>query len=59
LLVKQIISNLSNEDVLENDDLSHVDVMDVDHDDHSTKQKLAHIAALSLEFRRFSAGFRG
>ncbi|MDQ0969580.1 putative membrane protein YccC [Flavobacterium sp. W4I14] len=59
LLVKQIISNLSNEGVLENDDLSHVDVMDVDHDDHSTKQKLAHIAALSLEFNRFSAGFRG
>ncbi|MGN8058026.1 FUSC family membrane protein [Pedobacter sp. 22163] len=59
LLVKQIISNLSNEDALENDDVPHVDAIDVDHDDHSTKQKLAHIAALSLEFNRFSAGFRG
>lgn len=59
LLVKQIISNLSNEDMLENDDVPHVNIIDVDHDDHSTKQKLAHIAALSLEFNRFSAGFRG
>jgi uncharacterized membrane protein YccC len=59
LLVKQIVGNLSNEDVLENGDVPNVDVMDVDHDDHSTKQKLAHIAALSLEFNRFSAGFRG
>ena len=59
LLIKQIISNLSNEEVLISDVVPHADVMDVDHDDHSTKQKLAHIAALSLEFNRFSAGFRG
>jgi len=59
LLVKQIVGNLSNEDVLENYGVPHVDAIDVDHDDHSTKQKLAHIAALSLEFNRFSAGFRG
>ncbi|WP_029275264.1 FUSC family protein [Pedobacter borealis] len=59
LLVKQIISNLSHENVSESDARPHVDAIDVDHDDHSTKQKLAHIAALSLEFNRFSAGFRG
>ena len=59
LLVKQIISNLSTEDMLKSDAKPHVDAIDVDHDDHSTKQKLAHIAALSLDFRRFSDGFRG
>jgi len=56
LLVKQIVGNLSTAEVLKSDDVPRVDVMD---DDHSTKQKLAHIAALSLEFNRFSAGFRG
>jgi uncharacterized membrane protein YccC len=59
LLVKQIVGNLSTAETLKSDAKPHVDVMDVDHDDHSTKQKLAHIAALSLEFNRFSAGFRG
>ena len=59
LLVKQIVGNLSTAEVLKSDARPHVDVIDVDHDDHSTKQKLAHIAALSLEFNRFSAGFRG
>ncbi|CAH0242740.1 MULTISPECIES: FUSC family membrane protein [unclassified Pedobacter] len=56
-LVKQIISNLSDGAILKR--AAHFDAIDVDHDDHSTKQKLAHIAALSLEFNRFSAGFRG
>lgn len=59
LLVKQIVSHLSNEDVLENDDMPDVEVVDVNHDDHSTKQKLAHIAVLSFEFKRLSASFRG
>ncbi|WP_184467705.1 FUSC family membrane protein [Pedobacter sp. AK013] len=59
LLVTQIVSNLSNEAILKNDVVPRVDVMDVNHDDHSTRQKLAHIAALSLDFKRFSAGFWG
>lgn len=59
LLVNQIVGNLSTAEVLKSDARPHVDAIDVDHDDHSTKQKLAHIAALSLEFNRFSAGFRG
>jgi len=59
LLIKQIISNLSNEDVLKSDDVQDVNMVDLDHDDHSTKQKLAHIAALSFDFSRFSIGFKG
>ncbi|CAH0229536.1 Inner membrane protein YccS [Pedobacter sp. Bi27] len=59
LLVKQIVGNLSDKAILKGDALTQIDMMDADHDDHSTKQKLAHIAALSLEFNRFSAGFRG
>jgi len=59
LLVKQIVSNLSNETELKSDAVPCVDVMDLNHDDHSTGQKLAHIAALSFEFKRFSAGFIG
>jgi uncharacterized membrane protein YccC len=59
LLVKQIVSNLSNVTVLKNDAVPRVDVMDLNYDDHSTSQKLAHIAALSFEFKRFSAGFIG
>ena len=58
LLVSQIVSNLSHEDVLKTDVVSEVNIIDVDHDDHSTRQKLAHIAALSFDFRRFSTGFR-
>lgn len=59
LLLSQIVSNLSTGEVLKNDAVPHVNIIDVDHDDHSTRQKLAHIAALSLEFNRFSAAFRG
>ncbi|WP_426326204.1 FUSC family membrane protein [Pedobacter sp. R-06] len=58
LLLSQIVSNLSHEDVLKIDVVSEVNIIDIDHDDHSTRQKLAHIAALSFDFRRFSAGFR-
>jgi len=58
LLVSQIVSNLSHEDVLKTDVVSEVNIIDVDHDNHSTRQKLAHIAALSFDFRRFSTGFR-
>ncbi|KRT16530.1 hypothetical protein ASU31_10230 [Pedobacter ginsenosidimutans] len=59
LLVSQIVSNLSTGAVLKSDAVPNVNIIDADHDDHSTRQKLAHIAALSLEFNRFSAGFRG
>ena len=59
LLVSQIVSNLGTGAVLKSDAVPNVNIIDADHDDHSTRQKLAHIAALSLEFNRFSAGFRG
>jgi len=59
LLVSQIVSNLSNEDMLKSDVMPALNMVDVDHDDHSIKQKLAHIAALSFDFSRFSAGFKG
>lgn len=59
LLLSQIVSNLSTGEVLKNDAVPHVNIIDVDHDDHSTRQKLAHIAALSFDFRKFSAAFRG
>ena len=55
LLVDRIVNNLSNGTGLQSD----VDAAALDHDDHSTKQKLAHIASLSVDFSKYSAGFRG
>jgi uncharacterized membrane protein YccC len=60
LLVDRIVSNLSDGAVLQSNAELDLDEIYMYHDgDHSTKQKLAHIAALSLDFNRFSAGFRG
>jgi uncharacterized membrane protein YccC len=60
LLVDRIVSNLSDGAVLQSNAKLDIDEVYMYHDgDHSTKQKLAHIAALSLDFNRFSAGFRG
>jgi uncharacterized membrane protein YccC len=60
LLVDRIVSNLSDGAVLQSNAELNADEVYMYHDgDHSTKQKLAHIAALSLDFNRFSAGFRG
>jgi uncharacterized membrane protein YccC len=60
LLVDRIVSNLSDGAVLQSNVELDADEIYMYHDgDHSTKQKLAHIAALSLDFNRFSAGFRG
>jgi uncharacterized membrane protein YccC len=60
LLVDRIVSNLSDGAVLQSNAELDIDEVYMYHDgDHSTKQKLAHIAALSLDFNRFSAGFRG
>lgn len=55
LLVDRIANNLSNGIGLQSD----VDAAALDHDDHSTKQKLAHIASLSVDFSKYSAGFSG
>ncbi|WP_316847883.1 FUSC family protein [Pedobacter psychrodurus] len=60
LLVDRIVSNLSDGTVIQNNAELDSDEVYLYHDgDHSTKQKLAHIAALSCQFNRFSAGFRG
>jgi uncharacterized membrane protein YccC len=60
LLVDRIVSNLSGGTVVQNNAELDSDEVYLYHDgDHSTKQKLAHIAALSCQFNRFSAGFRG
>jgi uncharacterized membrane protein YccC len=60
LLVDRIVSNLSDGAVLQSNAELDADEVYMYHDgDHSTKQKLAHIAALSLDFNRFSTGFRG
>jgi uncharacterized membrane protein YccC len=59
LLVDRIVSNLSDGTVVQNNAELDVDEVYLYHDgDHSTKQKLAHITALSFQFSRFSAGFR-
>jgi uncharacterized membrane protein YccC len=58
LLVAQIVSNLGNE-AISNNAVTGIDAMDVNDDDHSTRQKLAYIAALSIDFKRFSTGFWG
>jgi uncharacterized membrane protein YccC len=59
LLVDRIVSNLSDGTVVQNNAELDTDEVYLYHDgDHSTKQKLAHIAALSFQFSKFSAGFR-
>ncbi|MCX2493978.1 FUSC family protein [Pedobacter sp. PF22-3] len=60
LLVDQIISNLSNGELVQSNTEWHADeVYLVDDGDHSINQKLTHIAALSFGFSRFSASFKG
>jgi len=60
VLLEQIVSNLSDGAVVQNHTRATLDEADIYHDSgHSTGQKLAHIAALSLDFSRFNAGFRG
>jgi len=59
LLVDRIVSNLSDGAVVQNNTEPDDEVYLYHDGDHSTKQKLAHIAALSGQFSQFSAGFRG
>lgn len=59
-LVSQIVSNLSDGEVVQsNTEWNADEVYLVNDGDHSTNQKLTHIAALSFDFSRFSAGFKG
>ncbi|WP_293309507.1 FUSC family protein [Pedobacter sp. UBA5917] len=57
-VVKQIVNNLSDGAVLPTGSNEQPDEIDPG-SDHSTKQKLAHIEALSVAFSRFNAAFRG
>jgi len=60
LLVDRIVSNLSDGKMVQSNTEWHADeVYLVDEGDDSTNQKLSHIAALSFDFSRFSAGFKG
>ncbi|MDQ0637480.1 putative membrane protein YccC [Pedobacter sp. W3I1] len=60
LLVDRIVSNLSDEAVIQSNTEWHADEVYRIHDgDHSTKHKLAHIATLSFDFSRFNTGFSG
>ncbi|MGQ7852767.1 FUSC family membrane protein [Pedobacter sp. WC2501] len=59
-LVSQIVSNLSDGEVVQsNTEWNADEVYLVNDGDHSTNQKLTHIAVLSFDFSRFSAGFKG
>ena len=57
VVVSQIENNLSGVAASPDHSISKLDEMELE-SDHSTKQKLAHIAVLSMEFSRFNAAFR-
>ncbi|QNN41116.1 FUSC family protein [Pedobacter roseus] len=57
VVVSQIENNLSGVVASPDHSISKLDEMELE-SDHSTKQKLAHIAVLSMEFSWFNAAFR-